>query len=393
MVGDTNFRRQYNTSNRDPMVRKSTNPFLEDPISDAANSSEETPKRPPQRPPSSSKPSVQSAQPVSPMKPAQSGTGSTHHRRSNSDSSMLEAPPKAPLTKNSSHNLRHDHHSSSNHKSDKLKKDKESKSRSSKSRKKGQPLDVIDKLDVTGFFGPGSFHHDGPFDACNPHRNKNTKRAPVLAFPADGANNSLAGVGPNRDRYVTEDIIFGRGVEEAYSDFNRSSGATKVSRGDVDSIAAFNPALKEAPVHGDVTMGLGTSTFLDGTPASLQAISQSAQERTNGADGLGRKKSLVQRLRGGGGSVPVPSRRYNGANFSTPELSGPLVRTGSNNDPTSDGEKKTGVAVTANGVTSPPPPPPPSSSSSSSPTGGGGGGNGLLRRVKSLKVGGKRRGS
>src|ERR1700736_3612880 len=30
------------------------------------------------------------------------------------------------------------------------------------------------------------FHHDGPFDACNPHRNRaGSKRAPMQAFPKD----------------------------------------------------------------------------------------------------------------------------------------------------------------------------------------------------------------
>ena len=59
-----------------------------------------------------------------------------------------------------------------------------SKKKPSPSRKKGSPLDSIDKLDITGMYGQGSFHHDGPFDACRPHRNKRTSRGrPWLRSP------------------------------------------------------------------------------------------------------------------------------------------------------------------------------------------------------------------
>ncbi|TFK41229.1 hypothetical protein BDQ12DRAFT_431034 [Crucibulum laeve] len=57
------------------------------------------------------------------------------------------------------------------------------KSRSGKSRtsKKGsQHADVIDRLDFTGV-GP-MFHHDGPFDACAPSRNKHRNKAPMYAW-------------------------------------------------------------------------------------------------------------------------------------------------------------------------------------------------------------------
>ncbi|KAJ7706248.1 Pal1 cell morphology protein-domain-containing protein [Mycena rosella] len=52
-----------------------------------------------------------------------------------------------------------------------------------KSRKKGsQHADVIDRLDYTGV-GP-MFHHDGPFDACAPSRNRQKNRAPMMAWSA-----------------------------------------------------------------------------------------------------------------------------------------------------------------------------------------------------------------
>ncbi|CUA77507.1 hypothetical protein RSOLAG22IIIB_02522 [Rhizoctonia solani] len=47
--------------------------------------------------------------------------------------------------------------------------------------KKSSHVDVIDKLDYSGI-GAATFHHDGPFDACAPSRNKNKTRAPMYAF-------------------------------------------------------------------------------------------------------------------------------------------------------------------------------------------------------------------
>lgn len=52
------------------------------------------------------------------------------------------------------------------------------KSRGSK--KGSQHADVIDRLDFTGV-GP-MFHHDGPFDACAPSRNKHRNQAPMYAW-------------------------------------------------------------------------------------------------------------------------------------------------------------------------------------------------------------------
>ncbi|KLO17048.1 hypothetical protein SCHPADRAFT_901018 [Schizopora paradoxa] len=48
--------------------------------------------------------------------------------------------------------------------------------------KKGSAhADVIDSLDPSSYGGP-MFHHDGPFDACAPSRNKHKNRAPMLAW-------------------------------------------------------------------------------------------------------------------------------------------------------------------------------------------------------------------
>lgn len=52
----------------------------------------------------------------------------------------------------------------------------------SRSKKGSQHADVIDRLDFTGV-GP-MFHHDGPFDACAPSRNKHRNKAPLHAWVA-----------------------------------------------------------------------------------------------------------------------------------------------------------------------------------------------------------------
>lgn len=165
------------------------------------------------------------------------------------------------------------------------------------------------------------FHHDGPFDACNPHRNrKGSQRAPMQAFPKDSANNALGGSGP-----VHKNIDFaqfhGRGAE-GFTDYSTSgannilaepepyagsSAPTRTGPGvrpGVDRTTSFNPTAKVEQVHGDESMGLGTSTFLEGAPASRTAIQRRESESDQhggvfgGGGGLGRKKSLAQKIKG-----------------------------------------------------------------------------------------------
>lgn len=200
---------------------------------------------------------------------------------------------------------------------------------SSKSKKPNQRLDVIDKLDVTSIYGMGRewftpiariasansatvFHHDGPFDACNPHRNRTgSQRAPLQAFPKDSANNVLGGSGPvNKNIDINQ--FHGRGAE-GFTDFAASglpsetsyepySTGGRVQRPVVDRSLSFNPTTRVEPVHGDESMGLGTSTFLEGAPASRTAIqrreSESEPQTQGGIGGLARKASIAQRIRG-----------------------------------------------------------------------------------------------
>ncbi|CRG85874.1 Protein PAL1 [Talaromyces islandicus] len=173
---------------------------------------------------------------------------------------------------------------------------RERRQRDGKSRSKrpqGYRLDLIDKLDVTSIYGTGLFHHDGPFDACNPHRNrKGSRQAPMQAFPKDSKNMAIGGAGPNNSNLDLA-MIHGH-TAESYLDYN--SGTSK------KGTAAFDSSARIDPVHGAESMGLGTSTFLEGTPASRSAIQRRQSETDNLPSqngGLQRKKSLAQKIRGG----------------------------------------------------------------------------------------------
>lgn len=146
------------------------------------------------------------------------------------------------------------------------------------------------------------FHHDGPFDALNPHRNRqNSRRAPMQAFPKDSLNNSLGGAGP-LNRNPDHAVFMGNATDEAFRDY---AGGAKNKNGynypapSVGEAAIFDPIARGSVVHGDESHGLGTSTFLEGTPAARAAIArrqaEQAQEIVEG--GLQRKKSLAQRIR------------------------------------------------------------------------------------------------
>ncbi|KAI0788494.1 Pal1 cell morphology protein-domain-containing protein [Abortiporus biennis] len=66
------------------------------------------------------------------------------------------------------------------------------KGTSRKPKKGSSHADVIDRLDFSGV-GP-MFHHDGPFDACAPSRNRHRAKAPMFAWSAanDEDKNALA---------------------------------------------------------------------------------------------------------------------------------------------------------------------------------------------------------
>lgn len=170
--------------------------------------------------------------------------------------------------------------------------------------KPSKRLDIIDKLDVTGIYGVGVFHHDGPFDALNPHRNRRLgSKAPMQAFPEGSANNAL--IGPTADPKAFHNQFLGHAGAGAYADYANGASSDyrvgeKDSRASSTRLTTFNPLSKAELVHGEETLGLGTSTFLDNTPASRAVLQSQEAELASGLNGGGmmRKKSIAQRIRG-----------------------------------------------------------------------------------------------
>lgn len=139
------------------------------------------------------------------------------------------------------------------------------------------------------------FHHDGPFDACNPHRNRTgSRRAPMQAFPKDSLNNVLGGGGPV-NRRPDHSAFLGNNDEEAFKDYSSGNGQFMKQK-TVTNVQSATTTLE--PIHGEESLGLGTSTFLEGTPASRTAMQRRDSESGPPGTGLGRKKSLAQKIRG-----------------------------------------------------------------------------------------------
>lgn len=132
----------------------------------------------------------------------------------------------------------------------------------------------------------------------------------MQAFPVDSLNMKLGGSGPvNKKLDVAQYHGFG---QEAHIDYNEAAivdgDAEYMRRPLPERSTSFNPTARTEPLHGSETAGLGTSTFLEGAPASRAAIQQreiaefEAQQQLQ-AQGLGRKKSIAQRIRGRGNTV------------------------------------------------------------------------------------------
>ncbi|PFH62983.1 hypothetical protein XA68_10734 [Ophiocordyceps unilateralis] len=263
----------------------------------------------------------------------------------------------------------------------------------SKSKRPSRRLDIIDQLDATSIYGTGLFHHDGPFDALNPHRNRhNSRRAPMQAFPKDSLNNSLGGAGP-LNRNPDHAVFMGNGTDEAFRDY---AGGMKNKYGYSHPVASngetaiFDPVARGVVVHGDESHGLGTSTFLEGTPAARTAIArreaEQAQEVVEG--GLQRKKSLAQRIRhiNKGQRDFAPSGRMTNPEATlaraSPEGSASAGIGGSDANPFFAEFGDETLSVKPRDTGSPP-------RVATSPTDEGGKPSGILGRMKSLK-GGKR---
>ena len=137
----------------------------------------------------------------------------------------------------------------------------------------------------------------------------------MAAFPKDSANNVLGGSGPVNKNIDLEQ--YHGHQPDSFRDFNavatkgderRPNGPMGMGyRGDArpgpDRVSNFVATAKVDPVHGDESLGLGTSTFLEGAPAARAAIERrSSEEEPTETFGISRKKSLAQRIRGGSNS-------------------------------------------------------------------------------------------
>ena len=210
-------------------------------------------------------------------------------------------------------------------------KDKDGKSRSHHRSRKPQGMDIIDQLDVTGLYGPGMIHHDGPFDACNPHRNKkNYRGAPMSAFPEGSLNNVLGGSGPV-NKTLDYNAIHGH-TNQGFTDYNDTTQQDTAnynsykhlrngsgSKGQLEPLEEnFKQNIEQ--VHGEESAGLGTSTFFEGTPASRRDLERDAarqseeQQLLQTGVGLSRKRSIAQKIRG----ISRPRQYANGQSVTSP---------------------------------------------------------------------------
>ena len=140
----------------------------------------------------------------------------------------------------------------------------------------------------------------------------------MAAFPKDSANNVLGGSGPvnknidleqyhghQPDSFRDFTAVAGRGDGMKPNGPPMGVGYRGDARPGADRVSNFVATAKVDPVHGDESLGLGTSTFLEGAPAARAAIERrSSEEEPTESFGISRKKSLAQRIRGGSSSRP-----------------------------------------------------------------------------------------
>lgn len=126
----------------------------------------------------------------------------------------------------------------------------------------------------------------------------------MQAFPKDSRNMAIGGSGPNNSN-IDLAQFHGRG-EEGYNDYSTSAAVDEFGdntrRPIAPRSASFHPIHRVEPLHGEESMGLGTSTFLEGAPASKTAMQRRESDYGDTANGvgggLGRKKSLAMKFRG-----------------------------------------------------------------------------------------------
>lgn len=200
----------------------------------------------------------------------------------------------------------------------------------------------------------------------------------MQAFPKDSLNNSLGGFGPLNKR-ADHSAFMGQANDEAFREFNYSGRDKDLINPASSSTVAnvFDPIARGDVVHGDESVGLGTSTFLEGTPAAKSAIVRHHKEQSQDLEnGLQRKKSLAQRIRhinkgprdySAGGRMTNPDGAYGSKR--SPTATGP----GSESNPffSEFGKGEEGFSVKPRDGTMSPGSPPPPPRRGSGPTNGG----------------------
>lgn len=164
----------------------------------------------------------------------------------------------------------------------------------------------------------------------------------MSAFAKDSLNNSIGGSGPLNAR-PDHKRFMGTADEEAFRDYAGSKGLPQKDAKAQAEDTYFDPTSRGEILHGDESLGLGTSTFLEGTPAARTIIqrrhAEQAQEFAEG--GLQRKKSLAQRIRGvGRGPGGRPSFGEGARRPTRPELRERVSDEGRpSNDPSSPNDE------------------------------------------------------
>jgi hypothetical protein len=149
----------------------------------------------------------------------------------------------------------------------------------------------------------------------------------MQAFPKDSLNNVLGGGGPINKR-PDHATFLGNNDDEAFKDYSKGgvgyNGYEPYSNGAIrpgkTAATVESATTRVEPIHGEETLGLGTSTFLEGAPASRTAMQRRESEQTSPTEGgLSRKKSLAQKIRG------INSRRDYGPSGRVTSPDGVLV--------------------------------------------------------------------
>jgi hypothetical protein len=118
----------------------------------------------------------------------------------------------------------------------------------------------------------------------------------MQAFPEGSVNNTLGGSGPLNKR-PDHATFLGNNDDEAFRDY--SAGQNGLANARAKDGTVMSALTRIEPIHGEETLGLGSSTFLEGAPASRAAMQRRESESQGTAEnGLGRKKSLAQRIKG-----------------------------------------------------------------------------------------------